>query len=293
MSAAGGRTRSLRSQAAATGVLYALPALIVLACFLLYPICQTFYYSFFDWNGITARFVGLENFLKLFTSSIFRRIALNNVILLATIPIWVILPLLIAFFLHGQIRGWRAFRMILYAPVALSWPVIGITWQFIFSFNGPLNELFHLVGLPKVDWWQSGPTAFTAVIVTLIWAYIGVGMIIYLAGLATLQDEVTEAAHIDGASTWTTFWRIVVPQMRTYIGLFMVLCVIAAFTQMFSLIYVMTGGGPGFSTTTMEYYIYQDAFNNQQYGHASAIGVILFLVTFLISVVQIKFLRPL
>ena len=280
-----------RHDAGLTGMIYVLPTLALMAYFLFYPIAQAVYYSFFNWDGAVAVYRGFGNYQSLLNSPVFWEILKHNLILLLTVPLWVLTPLVIALFLFTEIPGWRVFRTILFAPTALSWVVIGIVWHFIFSYHGPLNQFLSIFKIAGPDWLSNSDTAMVAIIGTAVWANIGTGLIIYLTGLGTISPEILDAAGIDGAGLFTLTVKVVLPLMRRYIAFFATLSVITAFTGLFALIYVMTNGGPGFGTTTMEYFVYFDAFSNQNFGEAAAVGVALFLVIFAVSVLQMAFLR--
>ncbi|HLW58572.1 MAG TPA: sugar ABC transporter permease [bacterium] len=280
-----------RHHAGLIGVVYVLPAVAFLAFFLLVPILEAFYYSFFDWDGVHAIFVGLGNYLHLLHSITFQQIAINNVILLACIPIWTLFPLVLAVMLHGRVRGWQFFRLAIFSTTALSYTVIGIVWAYIYSYNGPFNALLSLFHVGRVDWLANSVTAMGALVVTAIWTFMGTGLIVYLGGLGAIPPEVLESAKLDGASGVTMMRSIILPLMKRYVEFFGVFSIINAFTNLFALIFVMTNGGPGFSTTTMEFYIYVDAFSNMNFGEASAVGVLLFVVMLGVALVPMKFLQ--
>lgn len=280
-----------RYNAGLIGIIYLIPAVAILAFFLLVPIVEAFYYSFFNWDGITATFVGFGNYMHLFQSTTFQQIAINNLIILACIPVWVLFPLVLAVMIHSRVKGWRFFRAAIFSTTALSFTVIGIVWAYIYSYDGPFNGFLKLFHIGRVDWLSNGPTALIALIVTAIWSFMGTGLIIYLGGLGAIPPEILEAARLDGASGIRLMWRVILPMMRRYVEFFTVFSVINAFTNLFALIFVMTNGGPGFSTTTLEYYIYVDAFSNTNFGEASAVGVLLFLVMIGVALLQMKILR--
>ena len=268
-----------------------LPVLALMGYFLFYPIAQAVYYSFFNWDGVTADYQALGNYRALINSPVFWEVLKHNLILLVSVPFWVLIPMVVALLLFIELPGWKIFRTILFAPTALSWVVIGIVWHFIFSYHGPVNQFLALFQIAGPDWLSNSDTAMIAIIGTAVWANIGTGLIIYLTGLGSIPTEIIDAASIDGAGLPVMLVKIVLPLMRRYIAFFTTLSVITAFTGLFALIYVMTGGGPGFGTTTMEYFVYLDAFSNQNFGEASAVGVALFIVIFTISIAQMTLLR--
>ena len=215
----------------------------------------------------------------------------HNLILLLSVPLWVLAPLVVALLLFIELPGWKIFRTILFAPTALSWVVIGIVWHFIFSYHGPINQFLSLFKIAGPDWLSNSNTAMAAIIGTAVWANLGTGLIIYLTGLGSISTEIVDAASVDGAGLGILLFKIILPLMRRYIAFFTTLSVITAFTGLFSLIYAVTGGGPGFGTTTLEYFVYLDAFSNQNFGEASAVGVALFVVIITISIIQMTLLR--
>jgi multiple sugar transport system permease protein len=283
--------RLLRSERRA-GVLFVLPAAILYALLLALPIIQTFYYSLTRWNGINATFLGLDNYERLFTDPTFWRVVMNNVFLLLAIPVAILIPLAVAFLLNEHVFGWRFFRSVYFLPTAISWVVIGIVAVRFFAQRGILNSLLAAFGIPiQTDMLASEWTAMLAVTITFIWSVFGTNTIIFITGMATLDRDVYEAAKVDGAGGFATFRHITVPLLMRFIQFAFILTLITGFTALFSLIFVMTTGGPGFGTTTLEFYVYQTAFAQGEFGYAAAVGVVLFAVVFTISIVQRRLLR--
>jgi multiple sugar transport system permease protein len=274
------------------GMLFVLPAALLYALLLALPILQTFYYSLTRWNGITATFIGFDNYERLFTDPTFWRVVGNNVIILASIPIAILIPLAVAFILNEHVFGWRFFRSAYFLPTAISWVVIGIVAVRVFAQRGMLNKLFETLGIPiQSDLLASELTAMLAVTITFIWSVFGTNTIIFITGMATLDRDVYEAAKVDGANAWQTFRHITIPLLMRFIQFAFVLTLITGFTALFSLIFTMTSGGPGFGTTTLEFYVYQTAFAQGEFGYAAAVGVVLFVIVFGISLIQLRLLR--
>ncbi len=269
-----------------------LPVLALYVALLLLPIIQTFWYSLTEWNGIKSTFLGLDNYRRLFTDPTFWRVVLNNLILLAAIPFAIVIPLGVAFLLNGKVVGWRFFRSVYFLPTAISWVVIGIVAARFFASRGILNSLLASVGIPiHTDMLASEYTAMLAVAITFIWSVFGTNTIIFITGMATLDRNIYEAASVDGAGSWALFRYVTIPLLMRFIQFAFVLTLITGFTALFSLIFVMTTGGPGFGTTTLEFYVYQSAFSNGAFGYAAAIGVVLFVIVFGISLIQLRLLR--
>lgn len=285
-------TGRLRRAERRAGILFSLPAAILYALLLALPIAQTFYYSLTRWNGINATFIGFANYERLFTDPTFWRVVLNNVILLAAIPFAILIPLAIAFLLNEHVFGWRFFRSVYFLPTAISWVVIGIVAVRVFAQRGMLNSVLAAFGIPiQTDMLASELSAMGAVAITFIWSVFGTNTIVFITGMATLDRDVYEAARVDGASAFAMFRHITIPLLMRFIQFAFVLTLITGFTALFSLIFVMTTGGPGFGTTTLEFFVYQTAFSQGDFGYAAAVGVVLFVIVFGISLIQLRLLR--
>ena len=197
-----------------------------------------------------------------------------------------------AFLLNEHVFGWRFFRSIYFLPTAISWVVIGVVAVRFFAQRGILNSLLASLGIPvQTDMLATELSAMIAVAITFIWSVFGTNTIIFITGMATLDRDVYEAARVDGASGLATFRHITIPLLMRFIQFAFVLTLITGFTALFSLIFVMTQGGPGFGTTTLEFFVYQTAFAQGEFGYAAAVGVVLFVIVFGISVIQLRLLR--
>lgn len=283
---------SLRRSQHIAGIAFALPVVILELLLLGIPIAQAAYYSFTRWDGIDSTFIGVANYQRLFGDPNFWRVALNNVILLAAVPVAIVIPLLIAYLLNEHVFGWRFFRSAYFLPTAISWVVIGMVAIRVFAVEGILNHLLGAIGLGfQTDLLAGEYSAMLTVAVTFIWSVFGTNTIIFITGMATLDREVYEAARVDGAGGLTMFRRITIPMLVRFIQFAFILTLITAFTALFSLIFVMTGGGPGFGSTTLEFYVYQQAFKVGAFGYAAAIGIVLFVIVFGISIAQLRLFR--
>ncbi len=283
----------LRASQRRAGILFSLPVILLTAGLLFLPIIQTFYYSLTTWDGITSTWIGLDNYQRLVSDSVFWRVLLNNLFLLASIPFALLIPLLVAFLLHQHVIGWRFFRSVYFFPTAISWVVIGMVSVRVFASQGILNNLLAAIGLGGIhtDMLTNEYTAMLAVILTLIWSVFGTNTIIFITGMATLDRDVYEAARVDGAGSIAIFRFITIPLLMRFIQFAFILTLITSFTALFSLIFVMTTGGPGYGTTTLEFFVYQKAFKQGVFGYAAAIGVVLALIVFAISLAQQRLLR--
>jgi len=275
------------------GIMLSLPAVIVVVALLGIPIGQAVYYSMTNWDGITATWIGPSAYVSALTDPIFWRVIENNALLLLSIPFAIGIPLAIAALLHEHVRGWRFFRSVYFLPTAISWVVIGMVAVQFFALSGLMNRMLAAVGLGalQTDMLAGQYTALAAVAITFIWSMLGTNIIIFLTGMATLDPTLMEAARVDGLSRWQIFSRVTVPLLRRFIQFSFVITVISAFSALFSLIFVMTNGGPGFGTTTLEFFVYQTAFGQSQFGTGALYGMILFVIMIIVGLVQLRLIR--
>jgi len=275
------------------GIMLSLPAVIVVVGLLAIPIGQAVYYSFTSWDGITATWIGPSAYVSALTDPIFWRVIENNALLLLSIPFAIGIPLAIAALLHEHVRGWRFFRSVYFLPTAISWVVIGMVAVQFFALSGLMNKMLAAVGLAalQTDMLAGQYTALAAVAITFIWSMLGTNIIIFLTGMATLDQTLIEAARVDGLSRWQIFSRVTVPLLKRFIQFSFVITVISAFSALFSLIFVMTNGGPGFGTTTLEFFVYQTAFSQGQFGTGALYGMILFVIMIIVGLVQLRLIR--
>jgi ABC-type sugar transport system permease subunit len=269
------------------------PAFLLVVLVLGWPMIQAGYYSMTDWDGITATWIGPSTYTHEFHDPAFWRVLQNNALLLLAIPVALGIPLGIAFLLNAHVFGWKSFRSVYFLPTAISWVVIGMVSERFFAAQGQLNSLLSAVGLGFIstNFLSGQRTALLAVAITFIWSMIGTNMIIFLTGMATLDPTLAEAAKVDGAGDWQTFWRVTVPQLKRFIQFALMMTLISAFTALFSLIFVMTSGGPGYGTTTLEFFVYQTAFETGRFGTGAMLGVILFAIMATVGLAQVVLLR--
>ena len=286
-------TSALSRNRRRTGMLLSVPAFALVALLLGIPILQAVYYSFTKWDGLDATWVGPSAYTSELRNPVFWRVLENNGLLLLTVPVAIFLPLAIAAVLHARVFGWKFFRSVYFLPTAISWVVIGMVSARFFAQDGILNHLLAAVGLGgiKTDFLSGERTALLAVAVTFVWSMLGTNTIIFLTGLATIDPALHEAARCDGAGSFRVFWHITFPQLKRFVQFSFVMTVISAFTALFSLIFVMTGGGPGYGTTTLEFFVYQTAFAKGDFGTGALLGVILFLIMAAVGLAQLKLFR--
>lgn len=274
-------------------MLLCLPAVAVVIALLGVPIGQAIYYSMTNWDGISATWIGPSAYSTALTDPILWRVLENNAMLLLAVPFAIGIPLAIATLLNEQVRGWKFFRSVYFLPTAVSWVVIGMVALQFFAVKGMLNRLLANVGFGFVqtDALAGQHSALVALGVTFVWSMIGTNTIIFLTGMATLDPTLLEAARVDGLTRWQIFWRVTLPLLRRFIQFSFVITVISAFSALFSLIFVMTGGGPGNGTTTLEFFIYQAGFAQGQFGTGALYGVILFVIMIVVGIVQLRLIR--
>lgn len=270
--------------------LFLLPAFALLAAFKLYPAIMGVYYSFTNWSGFgSPSFVGLKNYRQLIHSGDFLTILINNGKVIVALPFFVFVPLVIAVLLWERPWGYRFLKAAYFFPAILSPVVIGALFGVLLTVSGPVDSFARLL-IPgfRVDWLGSPALAMWSVLLVVLWANFGIGILIYLSALASIPLELYEAAKLDGAGWWVTLRRITVPALRGVISFWSVIVLISLFTTMFGFVFTLTGGGPGVSSTVMEYDVYVQAFTNQNYGYAAAVGVVLLMVTGAFTLVQAR-----
>src|SRR6056297_3278561 len=283
----------MKRRKAYTPYLFLLPALAFMGVFLFYPIVDVFRLSFTDYNMITeANFTGLENYRTLFNDPLFWKTLKNSFIyLIGVVPVLVIAPIFLAILVNHKLAGIKWFRAAYYIPVVTSMVVVGIMWKWLYQGNGLLNYLLMSIGLinDPISWLTSTKYALYSVMAVTIWKGLGYYMVIYLAGLQSIPEELYEVSKIDGANWWQKHLYVTIPLLKPSILLVTILSSIAAM-KVFTEVYVMTKGGPINSSKTLVFYIYEKAFENLNLGYAAAMGFVLFIVIFILSYFNFKIL---
>lgn len=264
-----------------------LPGLLVFLFAVLAPICLSVYYGFTDYSGMgKAQLVGWDNYVKLFRDEAFGR-ALENSLLLAIGFICIQHPLAIIVAavldkLQGKAEG--IFRCIYFIPNVISVAVIAYLWKFIYNPDfGLLNNILKAFGFQGQVNWLSQQNAIWSVLIVLIWHGFGWGMLIYYTGIKNIDPVLYEAASIDGANWWTTFFRITLPLMKPVIQINVTMAIISALKQM-ETVYLLTNAGPNNSTQFAANYLYQQAFKAFKYGYGNAIGVVFIIICIAVTV---------
>mgnify|MGYP000023157200 CR=1 FL=1 len=274
------------------GWLFLFPAVALFAVFVLYPAFYIFYAGLFEWDGINQGvFVGPANFWRIFTDDGPFWIAMRNALYWAPLTIipQMLLGFLIAFLLEIRSRLVPVFRALFYLPAIVSPVVIGIVWQRIYNpFGGLLSDIGMATGLRFLNFpfLADTQTAIFAVIVVNVWQWMGFSMLMYIAGMKGVSREILEAARLDGISTRQTAVHVVWPMLK-HVHLTLILLGVIGTLQTFPLIYIMTKGGPNHATEMLPNYIFQQGFILQNMGYASALSVVLLVLSLGLSIFQV------
>ena len=271
---------------------FLIPALILLGFTVFLPAIQAFALSFTSYEyDITQlpQWTGISNFQRLLQDKVFWQTVSNTLIyLLGVVPVLIIFPLALAIIVNQKIRGINWFRTAFYTPVVISMVVAGIAWKALYTQNGLLNQFLKQIGFVEGIRWLTDPNlALWSVMLVTIWKGLGYYMVIYLAGLQSIPSELYEAAAIDGSDGWQKHLDITFPLMRPYLFLVGIISAISA-TKVFEEIYIMTQGGPGNSSKTIVYYLYEKAFQDLDISYACTIGLVLFLGILGLSIINLK-----
>ncbi|WP_019535117.1 carbohydrate ABC transporter permease [Paenibacillus ginsengihumi] len=275
--------------------LYLLPALVIYLIVIFVPTLNTLYLSFFKWNGVAPdkTFVGLHNYTNLFLhDTVFGTALKNNLLWVAGSLLFVIgFGLLLALLLNAKLKGRIVFRGVFYFPYVLSGVIVATMWAWMYNpTQGFVNKVLESVGLESwAQAWLADPrTALGAVFIAALWHGIGQPMVLFLAGLQTIPADPYEAAIIDGAKRYQTFWHITLPLLReTFIIVFATTFIAAM--KVYDIIYAMTAGGPAESTQVLSSWMYYQTFKFANIGSGSAISMILVLVSMVIIIPYVIF----
>lgn len=270
------------------GYLFILPNFLGLLCFTLVPIFMSLFFSFTNYDVISQMsFVGVENYVGLFSDRRFISALVNTLYFcVLTVPTGVVLSLLLAVLLNRRIRGISIFRTMVFIPVITSMVAVSLVWSMLYEDNaGLLNTLLQGIGLPRVHWLTDTSTAMISIAIMSVWKGLGYNMTIFLAGLQGVPPELYEAARIDGAGGVRCFFKITLPSISPTIY-FVTLMSLISGLQTFDQISIMTNGGPIDSTRTVAMYLYDYGFKFYKMGYACAAAYVLFLLVFVVSLIQ-------
>jgi raffinose/stachyose/melibiose transport system permease protein len=290
------RQRKARFRRFRVQFLFLLPALAIFTAFVIYPLLGSIYYSLTDWDGLSPdlHFVGLANFQQLVSDPSVLIDVRNTLVFAAGVMVLQNgLGLLLALILDGFLRRLSFLRVLFLMPAMFSALAIGYTWSYIYSpVFGFLNAFLERIGLSawQQDWLGNPHLVLPSLISTNSWEFLGFSMVIFLAGLQAVPAELYESANIDGTSGWQRFRHITFPLIAPAITINVVLTLIGSM-KTFDLIFVMTNGGPNNASESLALRIYNEAFNLNHFGYATAVGIVMTLFILVLSVVNLRFLR--
>lgn len=272
------------------GYLFLLPELIIFSVFLIYPIIRNIILSFYEYNVQQSVFVGWDNYISIFHDELFAKAFLNTALYaLMTVPTGIFLALVVASLLNPLSPKWQSFfKASYYLPGVLSGVVVAITWKWIMDpNNGILNSILEHFGIFGIKWLSHPKTSLLSLAIIALMSGQGQSIVVLLANMGSISPSVYESAKIDGAGPAATFFKITIPLLKPTILYLTVTNLISSFV-IFENIYLITGGGPASSTTTIAYLVYQEAFSFFDFGRSSAMSTVLFVVIMLITLLQFR-----
>ena len=264
------------------------PAVLGALAFVIAPLVAVFWFSLHDWNVLANTFVfsGADNYERMLSDP-----GLHNSLLVSLwfsiglVVLNITLALFLAVMLNQKLPGTTTFRTFFFSPVVVSLVAWTIVWSFLLQADGGINGFLSLIGVDGPNWLRNDFTAMLSVIIVQVFKNVGMNMILFLAALQGVPEEIMEAARIDGAGAWRRFRAITLPMISPTILLVSILTIVGSL-EVFAQIAVLTGGGPGNSTTVLVYYLYQQAFRFNDFGYASGVSVLLFIIVLILTLIQ-------
>lgn len=272
--------------------LYLFPALFLIILVFVYPIIDLVIRSLTQEVGGVTKWTGLVAYQNTVSDPIFWTSLLNNLRLFIAVPILLLLSLAFSSLIFEMIPGWRFYRSLVFIPYVLAIPVVGIIFSYILQQDGAVNQILHNIGLGSLahEWLGSPETAMWAIMVVIIWKELGFGVVLFLARMSSISEEIYDAAKLDGVNWRQQMIYVTIPEMTSVIEFYTINTMITMLSWVFSYVLVMTKGGPGNFTWVLEYFIYQKAFPYSQMQIASAAAVLLLvfalLLIFLLNLVR-------
>lgn len=284
--------RGLERDGAAPYVFLA-PLLALLAMFIIYPVVMNFATSFAEWKGYGPRkWIGLANYKAMLQDEQFWTSIKNTGLMILYIPLGTIATLCVSAFLREGIRGWKAYRAVLYIPNLLGYVLMGVIFSIYLRDEGLVNAMLKAMTGASIHFLIDPVVAINAVgFIFVVWLHLGFGIIYFLAAMNGIDKSVYEAALIDGAGFWKTLFKVTIPSVRFAVEFWIVFNFIEVFARMFPFIHTLTQGGPGYGTFTLEYGIFITGFSKFKVGYSSAWSVVLFLFCAVISIIQIRMMK--
>ncbi len=285
------KSGSLKMRQALIGYSFIAPNFLGFAIFILFPVIFTIVLSVMNWDGFNAMtFAGIDNFRAIFRDRVFKSAFwLTLLYVVFTVVLTLLASLALACALNKKIKGRDAFRSAIFFPYVASMIAIGAVWKQLFESNyGPINMALRAIGIDNPPgWFASTDWAIWGVIIVAIWKFMGYYMLIYLAGLQDIPAQLYEAATLDGATGWQKFRKITLPMLTPSTFFVFMMLTINSFKS-FDLIYALTTGGPGTSTTLLANYIYNQTFVYWDYGKSAAASIILFVIVLAVTIIQFR-----
>lgn len=289
-----GASRRIRKQAfydTLAGYSFILPMLLLTLTLVVIPIIISGAISFTNWNFIEGigglHFAGLDNYIRLFQDEAFLRSLRNNVVMIAVVPVSMFIAMILAVLIDKATYFKDFFKVIYFMPFISSFVAIALLWRVLFHpNNGPINGFLRAIGVDNPPLWLADPNyALLAVMIIMVWTTLGFNMVIYLAGLQNISQDIYEAAEVDGASPVRQFFSITLPMLSPTTFFLLITGIVGSF-KVFELVMILTNGGPAGSTSVIVFYLYEAAFVNLESGYASAMGIVLLILILLLTLIQ-------
>lgn len=268
-----------------------IPAFVFLSLTFFYPVVKLFQAAMIGRVEDSLKFTGISNLKYLFNDKIYITALKNNMLMLfIVVPLLIIIALLIAAILFEKLAGWKFYRFVLFLPYILAIPVVGIIFLYLFQQNGVVNFFLNSIGLGKLalNWLGSPRYAKYTLMIVIIWKEVGLGIVIFLARLMSVDETLYEASEIDGANWLQRLVHITIPQLSSVIQFYFIFSMITILSWVFNYVFVVTAGGPGNSTTVMELYIYNTTFKYGLQNIGAMASIILLLIVSVLIYVQYK-----
>ncbi|MEO6088679.1 MAG: sugar ABC transporter permease [Umezawaea sp.] len=270
------------------GVAFVAPQILGVIILGVVPFIFVIWYSFNEWRPLTGEmeFTGLDNYSRLTADPAFSASILASLLFsVGVLVLNLVIAMSLAVLINRRMKGITAFRTIFFSPVVVSVVAWSVTWGFLLAPDGGINGVLAIVGIDGPTWLADPSTALISLVVVQVFKGVGMNMVLFLAALQSVPEEIREAAHLDGAGPWRSFWSITVPMIAPTILLTGILTTIGSL-EVFAPVQMLTGGGPGDTTSVLPFFLYRTAFISQQFGYASAIGVVLFAIILALTMLQ-------
>lgn len=271
--------------------LFMAPGLVLLAVFVFWPIIYSVPLALTDYSVIgETHFIGFDNFTKAFADKNFITSIMNSLLYIIVVPFIQFFSILMAILVNSKVKGIEFFRTAYYIPVVTSMVAVALIWSWLLNQNGVVNYILSGLGLmnERITWLSNQHTALGTLMFITMWKGLGYYMMIYLAGLQSIPKDMVEAAMIDGANRWQSIRRVTIPLLKPYVFFCSLISLMAAI-RVFDEVFVLTQGGPGITTLTSSLYIYQQGFQQFNFGYSSALGLVVSLIIAALSIIVFRF----